>query len=1007
MSVLDDPDPRQKPWALYVYLCGDNQQLAPHTRAQVEAIRTRGGSDALHVALQWDLPEGAHRAIAAESGGAWAGDEDLGRRNTGDPDELTAFLNWAIERCPATHVALVLAGTGLLDARASVGGPETDRSRIFTVLDDTTERDALELASLRSALAKALGASPRQQIDLVAFDISELQFLEVAYELDGLVDVLVAPQTHVPDEGWDFDAVLQALSGALAIQAGLSAKDLGRLLVATVGASYQQHCHGVLSLSALDLGRLNDVANAFDTMSLAMLYSVGEELVWQARDRVFRRLRSDPPPSPEGASTAPLTAVDADWLYDLFEMLAVFENELLVSAESGLATELLTFLARQDTVSLVATLRSIDKACFMSGSRVRFPELKAAVPEPQLCRRELRRIIRALEALVHRGLFDERQAIDRRIEELLTRTGVPAGRGTWLEDWPPAAIDLLTPAFGAEYRVSRREQQRARQLAQLTARILRLLVPGEGARANAQPLIFAHFTWPASGAPADRILAGVSLFRPTQLDHLISSDYLQLNFNKRIHWTALLAVINLIGHHPRALWRIVSGVLATADHATRSELLSRITGPDSVIGAFRQQFTVLAPLSALVLSLEPHLVAPSTPLARAAMDSETLTAYRVRLERAGREALIEETISAVDQRTVDEVLDRLVILMQTLGPASAAEVHAVESLGRSLGEDILQRLGHTLETAANAASTGGVHLQLQIPRPLMRYPWELMQHRGGWLSEHFALGRQVFTSGRVAPTRARAAGPIRALVIGNLESEGPALPYGQKEAEGVAALFERLRDETDGLLDFDRTRDARIATRLSGLELRALLRDRRYDIIHFAGHASFRPDHPEQSAWALSDGPLTAQAIGNTLDWSDTEPWLVFANACGAGMDGDSSPRYQGEVFGLASAFLNQGVAAYVAPLWPIDDVVAADMADVFYVSLLKDRQTAGEALRQARVAAKRKYYDLASLDGDDATAGQPPSGGLALLSWAGMVLYGNSTTTIGQRLGSPTVTDR
>lgn len=1003
MSVLDDPDPPQKPWALYAYLCGDNQVLAPHTRAQIEAIRARGSSDALHIAVQWDLPEGARRAVAPAAGGTWI-DEDLGRRNTGDPEELTTFLTWAIERCPATHVALVLSGTGLLDSRASIGRPEIDRSRIFTILDDTTERDALELAGLRPALAKALGASPRQAIDLIAFDASELQFLEVAYELEGLADVLIAPQTPVPPEGWDYDAVLQALGEALAATPAQSAREVGELLVQTVGAGYQRRCDRTVSLSAVDLTRLNDVANAFDTMSLAMMYSVGEEIVWQSRERVFRSLRRAEMKVSSEKSARLVKKIEDEWLYDFVEMLTRLDQELRETAASGLASQLLLLLRRQDSVQLLASLRSIERAGFQSGSRLRFAGLKKAIPEPQVCRRELRLLIRSVEAIVANGGRADRSAIDERVVQLLAKTGVPPGRGTWLEDWPQAAIDELSPALATEYRVARREQQRAHQLAQLTSRIVKLLVPGESSTPAAPPLIFSQFV--ARGTDADdRVLAGVSLFRPSELDHLIASDYLLLNFNKRIHWTALLAVINLIGKHPRALWRIVSGVLATADHATRSELLSRITGPDSVIGAFRQQFTVLAPLSALVLSLEPQAMAASdNGDAPVAAKPGAIDAYRVRLERAGREALIEETTSVVDRRTVNQVMDQLVALMRKSNPVSFQEADAVESLGRSLGEEVLQQLGLRLETEAKGASVGGVHLQLQIPRALMRYPWELMQHRGGWLSEHFALGRQVFTGGRVAPTRARVGGPIRALVIGNPTTTAANLQYGQQEAIDVARILEELRDETDGLIDFDPARDAHIGKELSGLQLRKLLRERRYDIIHFAGHASFEPKRPELSAWQLSDGPLTAQTIGTTLDWSDTEPWLVFANACEAGMDGETR-RYQGDVFGLASAFLNQGVSAYIAPLWPIHDVVAASMARVFYRSLLKERQTAGESLRQARVAAKSTYYEPTLRAGTEPLADAPA--GLALLSWAGMVLYGNSTTTIGQRLGAPTLADR
>ena len=82
--------------------------------------------------------------------------------------------------------------------------------------------------------------------------------------------------------------------------------------------------------------------------------------------------------------------------------------------------------------------------------------------------------------------------------------------------------------------------------------------------------------------------------------------------------------------------------------------------------------------------------------------------------------------------------------MKLLEPGTAltaADAKRIESLGETLGEDILQELGVKLTDASQ--SPDQIHLQLQIPRELMKYPWELMHYKDGWLSEHFAMGRQV------------------------------------------------------------------------------------------------------------------------------------------------------------------------------------------------------------------------------------------------------------------------
>ena len=93
--------------------------------------------------------------------------------------------------------------------------------------------------------------------------------------------------------------------------------------------------------------------------------------------------------------------------------------------------------------------------------------------------------------------------------------------------------------------------------------------------------------------------------------------------------------------------------------------------------------------------------------------------------------------------------------------------------------------------------------------------------------------------------------------------------------------------------------------------------------------------------------------IRNTLAWLKYPPSLVFANACGAAMERPLSGKSQEDVSGLATAFINQGVAAYIAPLWPIDDLIAQGLATRFYECLLRDHMTVGEALKQAKLAAR------------------------------------------------------
>lgn len=1000
----DDTETPSKPWVFIAYLCGDNPQLSDSIQKQVAAILKYTGSPHLHVAVQWDLPDGATRAALAENG-SWER-EAIGKINTGDPNSFVEFLRWAFDRCPAERALVVASGTGLLDERASVGGPGKDRSHLFTIANDATAGDALSLCEIGGLFRRAREASVHERIDILALDMRELQCLEVAYELEGSVDVLIAPQTRVPDTGWDFGAVLCACHDTLERvrvndEEPPTSRQLARVVVRAVGNAYDLSAHGEVSLSALDLHFLKPMASAFDTLSLAMVHSVGEDLVWAAREEVMRRLKSAAGPDDAGEVSGDERWSEREYLYDLPEMLGELKRQFTQAGFDGLRSIVTTHLASLDGAGLARALGSMDDACFTSGTRFRVAALESSIRDPGRARRQLRRVVKSAKApdAMQPG---RRIALLSDLEALFTDPLVrPEGRASWLEGWPADVVDALDPMLAAAFRSAQRQQQRVQHLAVLAERVLRMLeLPPEGADPDDPgSLVIERFVRMPSAVLASH--GGVSLFRPRQLDQLVESDYLDLQFNRKIHWTVLLAVINLIGQHPRALWRILSAVLATADNNTRAELLDRITGPGSVIAPFREQFVVLAPVKAFVLSLEPDPGAVALPVAmqRRADDDKMLApqAYRVRLELAERDPIIEEVVSIVDPNALGEVLRKLVELLEEQTSVTARDVAELESFGETLGEDVLQQLGVKLASEA-ASSRDQVHLQLQIPRELMAYPWELMHHKDGWLSEHFAMGRQVFSRTAGTATRARVPGPLRVLVVGNPLSDQRPLPYAALEAEVIGAGFEALAAETDGLIDFNRERDLCINVEVTEADLRQKLRQGNYDILHFAGHAAFEPDRPESSAWWLSDGPFSAQSISNTLEWRKTRPWLVFANACEAGRDG-APKTYQSHVLGLASAFLDQGVSAYIAPLWRIDDVVAAEASQMFYEQLLKERQTVGEALRRAKASVKRKYYD-AALGRPGETEGVDQR--IALISWAGLVLYGNSTATLGQRIGAP-----
>lgn len=543
---------------------------------------------------------------------------------------------------------------------------------------------------------------------------------------------------------------------------------------------------------------------------------------------------------------------------------------------------------------------------------------------------------------------------------------------------------------------------RIRHLRELVRKALEVLQPG--AR-KAQPL-FLHAT--------PRLNRGLSiLLTPHRTQEEIDNEkgpafnlgrysgYLELEFSSRVHWAALVGAYQLIMEKPHVLWRLISSMLADAGGHARDAVLQRLTSPHSLIEGLKQQFRALSTDAALTLSLDPKEMPTSGKEGRV---------YQLRLESLRAGPTIDQQDSRVYEPTIQAALRGLEELLNSSEDATGVD-RRLQKLGRILGEDLLQNLADALEeerTAALQENPRSVpHLRLQIPSELMRYPWELMFDYQDMLSKRFAIGRQVFmdTSLNRRPMR-RKPGPVQVLVIGDPQFSDEFLEYcdrqhhwrphqlpgAQAEAAQVKAEFEHLHKELAGMQPIQVT--AFIGARVDAADFRQYLRDGQFDIIHFAGHARFDAEEPAGSAWLMSDALLRAQEIRNSLARTQSPPWLVFANACQAGMDAGARPRqYQGNVFGLATAFINQAVAAYVAPLWPIDDAVAAQLATDFYRGLLLERLSLGEALYRSKMEVR-------------ASLSQTPAGAVlparVALGWASLVLYGDPTPRFLQSLWTP-----
>jgi len=270
-------------------------------------------------------------------------------------------------------------------------------------------------------------------------------------------------------------------------------------------------------------------------------------------------------------------------------------------------------------------------------------------------------------------------------------------------------------------------------------------------------------------------------------------------------------------------------------------------------------------------------------------------------------------------------------------------------------------------------------LVFEVDRAMAKVHWEMLSDRADGnddakpLALKIEVARQLRTTYSPAPSSERIARwPLKALVIGDPGDprRGENLQSAQDEALEVAEHLKKKGVEVTlmvGAPSAERVgplHGHRAAERLHVLNA---LTGGGFDLLHFAGHAGFDAEHPDEAGWVFEGGLLTARL----LELVDVAPSLVFANACLSAKTSDSlrsgkktdTARTEADLLpGLADEFFRRGVRNYIGTAWKVDDEGAREFAKRFYDALIPSSasgtgewKTLGQALREARMKMKEK----------------------------------------------------
>lgn len=123
-----------------------------------------------------------------------------------------------------------------------------------------------------------------------------------------------------------------------------------------------------------------------------------------------------------------------------------------------------------------------------------------------------------------------------------------------------------------------------------------------------------------------------------------------------------------------------------------------------------------------------------------------------------------------------------------------------------------------------------------------------------------------------------------------------------------------------------------------------------FHILHFACHGSFKFNQVGKSEISLEGGRLRSVNIKVKFGGERSKP-LIFINAC----EGGRSASGLIGIDGWAQTFVDSEAAAFIGPLWAVDDELALHFARAFYTALLKENRPIARAVQEARKKTKER----------------------------------------------------
>ena len=189
--------------------------------------------------------------------------EDIGEINTGDPDELVEFVQWAQTNYPAEHYALNIWNHG-----SGATGVAYEQSCPDYCWYYGNDADKLELSEIDSALSEITN-NGENKLDIVGFDACLMSTIEVVEAVAPYSNIMIGSEILEPGDGWNYSFLQLIVDNPSSTPEQLGAKIVDTF-VAQGQTSEQSYALTMLDMSKANLAinSINELAELKDTTSL-------------------------------------------------------------------------------------------------------------------------------------------------------------------------------------------------------------------------------------------------------------------------------------------------------------------------------------------------------------------------------------------------------------------------------------------------------------------------------------------------------------------------------------------------------------------------------------------------------------------------------------------------------------------------------------------------------------------------------------------------------------------